>query len=451
METQNEQTSTAEQRANQPIKRSFTSTRGQQNTAHVDSQNSQSSQEPPISQDTPISSGPRQPTIKYVRVHNKDIYILGTAHISQESVEDVKTSIQTVSPDLVAIELDENRRKRLENEVDPLMSLNIFNIIKQKKSFFLFASILLSSFQRKLGGEHGTTPGAEMLEALQQSRDHNIPFACVDRPVEMTLRRIWGLSSFWGKNKLLASIVASIFSKENISKEELEELREKSLQGQIMDELSHYLPSMKQVLVDERDSYIATHVLSKDAHTILLIVGAAHVPGIAEKLEQLALRSQEERDTLRTDLEKIPQKKRIPFLPYCIPALIISLFVLGFFREGAIAGVQNVFVWFLVNGGLCALGAVIALAHPVTILTSFVAAPFTSINPFMGAGIVAGLVQASIVPPKGEDVVKVVELQFSIKQLYANRVSRTLIVVIMTTIGSAIGTFIGISYLATNV
>lgn len=407
----------------------------------------------------------KQENLPLVETHygNKKILLLGTAHISEESVKDVKYAIETFKPDIVAIELDEAREKKLTQQDTAWQELNMFKVLKQKKAMFLLSSILLSSFQKKLGENLSVRPGAEMLAAIQESKAHNIDILLADRPVEITLKRAWNNSSFWGRQKIIAILISSIFYREKISEEEMQELKQKSIQGQLMEELTAMLPSLKSILVDERDEYLTTKILQASGDTVLAVLGAAHVPGIKKRIETLAHPKESTTQDSRQEVEEksftqrintleiIPPKKKVGIVHFIIPTVVLGLFVYGFFRGGIQNVTENFTVWWLVNGGLSFVCALLAFAHPFTMILSFLAAPLTSLNPFVGVGLVAGLSETFFRAPRVKDFEELQNLSLSLRALYKNRVTHILLVLVATTIGSAAGTFIGLSLLATNV
>lgn len=412
--------------------------------------------------------------IEKIEVGDKTIYLLGTAHISEESVQDVIYTIETLQPDTVAIELDEARMKRLTNQDKQWQEMDMFSVIKKKKAMFLLSSIVLSSFQRRLGESLSVAPGTEMLTAILESEKRNIPIVLADRSAETTLKRAWNKSSFFGRQKILATLLSAIFTKTTVSEEELKELKQKSTQGQMLEEISAFLPKLKEVLLDERDEYLATNIYNAEGKVTLAVLGAAHVPGIKKRIEtQIALEKKtesqvetptEEADEISSEknfvafsterlqaLDIIPEKKNKNILVFIIPVIILGLFAYGFYRGGAENLFENFKIWWLINGGLSLAGSIIALAHPLTMLISFIAAPLTSLNPFIGVGILTGLCETFFRKPRVKDFEELKTLSLSIKTLYKNRITRILIVLFATTLGSAIGTFLGGSIIATNV
>jgi pheromone shutdown-related protein TraB len=370
----------------------------------------------------------------------REIILVGTAHVSQESVNEVRETIGTEKPDRVCIELDESRYTALTKE-DAWKNLNIIKVLRERKGFLLFSNLILSSFQRRLGMDLKMKPGMEMLEAIRASERNHIPFSLCDREIQITLKRAWKKTSFWGKNKMLAAMLASMFTREKLSEDQIEELKKKgALQG-MLEELAQFLPSVKEVLIDERDVYLATNIYKAQGDKIVAVVGAGHIPGIVHRLEELEKGNASD-DT--SDLNHIPPKSTVAkIIPWILPAAIIGAIVAGFILRGSDVTLQNIYKWVLFNGSLAALGAVASLSHPFTIVLAFVAAPFTSLVPVVGVGIFTGILEAALRKPKVVDFENLHEDITSFRGFFKNRITHILIVFFLTNIGSTIGTFIG--------
>ena len=383
--------------------------------------------------------------IERITLENKEILLVGTAHVSKESVEEVRRVIEEEHPDRVCVEIDKTRYTAI-TEGQNWKSLNIYQVLRERKGFLMIANLVLSAFQKRIGADMGIKPGEEMKQAIEVADELNIPFSFCDRELQVTLRRAWANSNFWNKNKMLAALFGSIFSKEKITEEELENLKKKSALQDMMEELAKYLPSVKEVLIDERDQYLATKIFTSAGEKVVAVVGAGHMAGIINWLEKL------EQKTVSEDLraiEEVPPRGKITkVLPYLIPAAVAALIIAGFFRSGWEEALSMLWVWILVNGSLSAVGALIALAHPLTIVISFAAAPITSMNPTIGVGIVTGLIEAVVRKPRVEDFENLHEDIQSFKGFYRNRFTHILLVFLFSTIGSAVGTFIGIPYLS---
>ncbi len=383
-------------------------------------------------------------TITRLSLADREIILLGTAHVSRESIEDARRMIREERPDEVFIEIDAARYKSL-TEKGTWENLNLTQVLKSGRGFFLLANLVLSSFQKKLGADLGVSPGEEMLAAIREAEASQIPFTFCDRDIQITLRRAWGKSSFWGKNKILAVMLSSVFSNEKLDEAEIEKLKQKNAMQSMLEELAEFLPSVKEVLIDERDRYIATRIFAGRAKKNLAVIGAGHAEGIVRNLRAL------QEKTLSPELsslEVLPPKGRLArLLPYLIPAIILGLIVAGFFRHGLSLSLAMLWKWILVNGTLSALGALAALAHPLTIAASFVAAPITSMNPTIGVGIFSGLIELALRKPRVTDFESLPRDLLSVRGFFKNRITHILLVFFFSSLGSAIGTFIGIPYL----
>lgn len=378
-------------------------------------------------------------TQKVLTLNGRTITLIGTAHISQDSINEVTEAIKTQKPDCVAIELDQKRCDSIKNP-DSWRQLDIIKVLKRGEGFLLLANLVLASFQKRMGQNVGVRPGDEMVAAMKVAEELNIPTTMVDRPIQTTLRRAWAKNSLWGKCKLLSAMVSSAFTSEKISSEEIEELKNNSEMDSMMKELSDYMPTVKEVLIDERDKYLASHIWESKGTNIIAVLGAGHLPGVQAYLEKIAA-GQESTDT--TEIASIPKKTLgAKIKGWIIPAIIIILIGLGFYFGGKNKGTELVLSWILWNGALSAIGSIIAAAHPLTILVSFIGAPITSLCPFVGVGFLTGITQAFICKPKVKDIEDLATDAGSLKGFYKNRVLKVLMVFILSSLGSSIGTFV---------
>ncbi|MCK9169664.1 MAG: TraB/GumN family protein [Treponema sp.] len=378
-------------------------------------------------------------TQKVLSLNGRKITLLGTAHISNESIEEVAETIRSQKPDCVAIELDEKRRESM-TETDTYRKLDIIAVLKRKEGFLLLANLVLASFQRRMGQNVGVKPGDEMLAAMNTAKEEGIPSVMVDRPIAVTLRRAWAKNSFWGKCKLISAMIASAFDKEEVSSEQIEALKKSNEMDSMMRELSDYLPAVKEVLIDERDRYLACHIWNAAGNNVLAVLGAGHLPGVQDHIEKIA-EGEESTDT--TAISEIPQKEGFSkYTGWIIPVLIIALIILGFIFGGRNTGRTMVGSWIIWNGMLAAIGTLIAAGHPITVLVAFIGAPLTSLCPFIGVGVLTGIVQAVFCKPKVSDMETLQDDVASFKGWYQNKILRVLLVFLLSSIGSSIGTFV---------
>jgi pheromone shutdown-related protein TraB len=385
-------------------------------------------------------------TVKYnednvtrLNFNQREIILVGTAHISKESVEEVQRIIDSEKPDHVCVEIDKSRYISLIRKRD-FSNLKINQILRQGKGFLLLSTLVLASFQRRLGMELGIKPGEDMLAAIKASEKAGIPYSFCDRDVQITLKRAWAKSGFFGKNKMLAALITSAFFNEKLDEKELAELKKKSVLENMMEELSSFLPRVKEVLLDERDIYLATKVFQASGKKIVAVVGAGHVQGMARQLK--ALEEGKAQPDL-SELEVIPKKGSIKrILAWAIPIAIIAAFIGVFLLHGVDLTLHNLIRWVLFNGTLSALGALFCLAHPLTILVSFIAAPITSLIPVIGVGIPAGLLEASLRKPQVRDFESLHDDLAGFKNMYKNKFVHILFVFAFTSLGSVIGTLL---------
>ncbi len=378
-------------------------------------------------------------TQKILTFGERKITLIGTAHVSSESVNEVSETIKSINPDCVAVELDQKRCDSVQN-TKSWSELDIIKVLKSGQGFLLLTNLILASYQKRIGQNVGVKPGDELLAAIKTASELNIPVELVDRPIQITLKRAWAKNSFIGKMKLLAALLSSAFSKEEISSEQIEELKNNSEMDSMMKELSDYMPQIQKVLIDERDRYLASRIWESAGNNIVAVLGAGHLNGVRNYLEQIA------EGKLSTDTSEIasvpPKKLSSKILSWVIPILIILLIAFGFYLGGKEKGSQMALSWVLWNGICAAIGSLIGGGHIITILVSFVAAPITSLCPFIGVGIVAGIVQALIVRPKVADMENLSEDVSKLKTFYKNRILRVLLIFLLSSIGSSAGTFI---------
>lgn len=387
-----------------------------------------------------------------LNLNGKEIVLLGTAHVSQQSCEEVKVAIAEKKPDCVAIELDEQRYASI-NDSEAWKNLDIIKVLREKKGFLLLANLVLSSFQKRMGANVGVKPGDEMRAGIDVAKELNIPCEMVDRPIQTTLRRAWAKNSGYGKIKLLSALLASVASKEEVSGEEIETLKNKSEMDGMMSELAEYMPGVKEVLIDERDFYLAAHIweaVQKDERkSVIAVLGAGHLPGVQAHLEKIAA-GQENTDT--TEINSLPAKKAgAKIIGWAIPVIIIALIAAGFVFGGMKKGADLLGAWVIWNAALAGIGAIIAGGHPLTVIMAAVGAPFTSLCPLVGVGMFAGIVQAFVCKPKVADMESVMDDVSSVKGFYKNRLLRVLLVFFLSSLGSSIGTFVGGSSIVVSI
>ncbi|WP_258001586.1 TraB/GumN family protein [Mesotoga sp. Brook.08.YT.4.2.5.1] len=364
---------------------------------------------------------------------DKELIVIGTAHVSKNSAEEVKTIIEEEKPDSVAIELCNSRYQSMQDQ-DRWKKTDIAKVVKEKKSFLLLANLILSSYQKRMAKQIGIQAGQEMLQAIESAKEIGAQLVLADRDIQVTFARIWGNLGFWGKTKLFFTLVLSIFSDEKITEEDLEKMKSGDMLTSALSELSKSFPQLKETLIDERDKFLAQKIKTAPGKKVVAVVGAGHVPGLKEAIK-------EDQDLVA--LSKIPPKKKTgKIIGWTISIVIIALMVSTIIVNRD-AGLDQILAWILWNGSLSALGTIAALGHPLSILTAFFIAPVSSLNPILAAGWFAGLVEALVRKPKVFDFENLNEDVSSFKGFWKNRVTKILLVVVFANVGSSVGTFIG--------
>ncbi len=385
-------------------------------------------------------------TQKIINVGGRTITLIGTAHVSAESITEVENTIRELKPDCVAIELDEKRADSILNK-DKYSKLDIVKVLKRNEGFLLLANLVLASFQRKMGKKAGVQPGDEMLAGMNVAKEMNIPVVMADRQIQITLKRAWAKNSFWGKCKLFAALIASAFSKEEYTPEQIEDIKQKNEMDSMMAELAQEMPVVKEVLIDERNEYLASKIWAAEGSNIVAVLGAGHLEGVEENIKLLA---EEKADISYDELNSIPKKGIAgKLIGWLIPVAIIALIVAGFIYGGTQLGTKMILSWVLWNGCFAAVATALAAAHPLTVIVAFISAPITSLCPFIGCGFVTAIVQALICKPKVSDM-ETLQDDVTVKGFYKNRILRVLLVFILSSIGSSVATFIGIGDISSS-
>ena len=366
-------------------------------------------------------------------VNDKEIILIGTAHVSRQSAEQVKEVIDREQPDSVCIELDEQRYQSIIDN-NKWKQTDIFKVIKDKKATLLLMNLAISSFQNRMAKQFDIKPGQEMIQGIASANENGAEIVLADRNIQTTFSCIWHNLGWTGKSQLLTSVFFSIFSKDTISEEEMENMKSKDTLNAVLAEFTETFPKLKTPLIDERDQYLAQKIKEAPGAKIVAVLGAAHVPGITKEIYK-------EQDLAK--LSAIPPKSIVPkIIGWAIPVLIVALIVITFFANPS-AGFDQALSWILWTGSMAAVGAAVALGHPLAILAAFVTAPVTALHPILASGWFSGLAQAYIKRPTIADFEKLSEDVFTIKGFWRNKVTRVLLVVVLTNLFGSLGTFIG--------
>jgi len=376
-------------------------------------------------------------SVTTLTVNGRLVYIVGTAHVSKESVEDVRRTVEAVRPDAIAVELCPARHKA-QTDAYAWRKMDILKILKDKKAVLLLTQLVLSSFYRRIGERLGVQPGAEMLEGIRLAEETGATLVLADRDIQITFKRVWGYLGFWNKCKLLAHLVGSVFESEQLDSQTVEQLKKQDELAAIMSEFAEKFQQIKERLIDERDIYLAQKIRRATCKTLVAVVGAGHVEGIAQHIQQ---------DESLAELEQLPPKSIVPTLiGWGVPLILVGLLIYGFFR-GPDQGWSNVSIFILGTGGLSALGAALALAHPLAIVTAFLAAPICILHPLLATGWFAGLAQAWIRRPTVDDFEELPNTLSNFKEFWANPVTKVLLVTALTNLGATLSMLVVVPWI----
>lgn len=368
-------------------------------------------------------------------VEDKEIILVGTAHVSKDSVNLVKAVIDVERPDTVCVELCPSRYQSIRQR-DKWQDMNIIKVVKEKKAFLLLSNLLLASFQKRIAEKLDIKPGEEMIRAIETGEAVGAKIYLADRDIRITLSRTWRAMRLWDKLKILFQLVLSLGQLDEITEQDIEKMKQEDMLETLLADIGKSLPVLRDILIDERDRYLVHKIRTAPGKKVVAVVGAGHVPGIKKYWNS---------DIDIKSLETIPPKSKVSrLLKWIVPSAILTLMIIGFFYGGAHAGTEMLVWWILANGVLAGLGAAMALAHPFTILSSILAAPLTSLNPMIAAGWVSGLVEAFSRKPKVRDFENLQEDIHTLRGFWKNNITRILLVVVFTNIGSSLGTFVAI-------
>ena len=383
------------------------------------------------------------PDVHVLSVQDKTIILVGTVHVSQESADLVRAVIEEERPGAVCVELDSRRYEALSQQ-QKWESFDLKEVIRKKQLSTMLANVLLASYQKRLGDQLGVLPGTEMLEAINVAQKHDVPIFLCDRDVRVTMRRAWRSTPFFKKSMLVSSLLLSVFDTKPVSEESLQDLKKQDVLSDMMQELGREVPSLKTVLIDERDQYLAQKTLQAEGRTIVSVVGAGHVEGIKAIL-------QGERRINLDGLDVIPPVSPAwKWVGWAIPAIIVGSIALIGYQKGAAAAGDNAVFWIMANGVPSGLGALLAWAHPFTIAVAVAGAPFTSLTPVIGVGYVTAFVQAYMQPPIVREFQTVAEDVAIPSRWWQSRLLRVFLAFLFPTIGSVIGTWVGGTRIVSN-
>jgi pheromone shutdown-related protein TraB len=363
----------------------------------------------------------------------RTITLIGTAHVSQESADLVRRTIEAEQPDTVCIELCESRLQSVRQK-SRWQEMDIIKVVKEKKAFLLLSNLILASFQKRIADRMDIKPGQEMITAVEAAEAAGAQVWLADRDIRVTLSRTWRSMGLWDKLKLLYQLLLSLGEVDDLSQEDIERMKQEDVLNALLEEIGTAQPVIREILIDERDRYLAQKIKDAPGAHIVAVVGAGHVPGIKRYWSS---------ETDLAALEALPPKSRLTgLIKWGLPAAILGLFVYGFYAGGSKAGSDMILWWVAANGLLAGVGALVAWGHPLTILSSVLSAPLTSLNPMIAAGWVSGLVETVSRKPKVRDFESLQDDIRSVRGFWTNKVTRILLVVVFTNLGSSIGTFV---------
>ncbi|WP_295609958.1 TraB/GumN family protein [uncultured Methanobrevibacter sp.] len=365
--------------------------------------------------------------------------IIGTAHVSANSVEEVKDAIYEQQPEVVAIELDMGRYTRLKKEMAGIEeddSISVTQIIKDNKVGLFFTTTLLSFFQSKVGEDVDVKPGSEMVGAIEACEDLGIPIALIDRDIGTTLQRALNKMGFMEKAKFMYGLIASALGFGDEDDVDIEELKNPENLDDLMEMFKDEAPSVYEVLVHERDAYLAGKLLQIPQDHVIAVVGAGHQPGIERYLDNP--------ETLPnlSDLEVINEKKGIPWTKIIlalIPILFVVIFFLAFINGINITG--NIYEFIVISMIMGFIGSILSGSKIQSAIVGGVVAPLTIIHPLLAAGWFSGLTEAKYRKVRQSDIKNLAHIG-SLKDLWHNNIFRILLVVIGTNLGVSIATLV---------
>ncbi len=380
--------------------------------------------------------------LKIVRVNNCSITLLGTAHVSKASADKVHELIATGRYDAVAVELCPSRHRAIVNP-DAMAKMDLFQVIKSGQASMVAASLALGAFQQRMAEQSGIEPGAEMRVAIKEAQAAKLPVLLIDREIGTTLKRIYHNVPWWKRFILFAGLIESVISKEKISAAEIEKLKEGDVLESSFSQFAEDEKDLFRPLISERDEYMSARIIKEckenNYQHMLVVIGAGHLNGITQQLKTQSIANPEEKIA---QLDAIPApSKWLKFIPWIIVVFILAGFAIGFMRSSEI-GISMVMDWILITGGLSALGTAIAFAHPLSILSAFLAAPITTLHPAIGAGMVVAAVEAYLRKPKVSDFNQLRTDTTTLKGWWNNQVTRILLIFILSTLGAALGTYV---------
>lgn len=371
--------------------------------------------------------------VTHLKYGQRDIYLVGTAHVSQRSVADVARVIEEVRPDTVCVELDSARHQAL---VDPKRwrTLDIFQVIRERRVLFMLVSLVLSSYQRRLGSKLGVRPGAEMLAAIEQAERVGATLVLADRDMQATLKRTWAALSWWDCVQLFGTLIGSMFAKGEITAEQVEALKDRDTISELVREFAEVMPRLQGPLIDERDRFLMSSIREAPGQRVVGVVGAGHVAGMVNYLHA---------EVDRRALSEIPPESSLrQLLPWVVPVIVVGGLLAAYLQRD-MAGLQSSLVgWTAFNVSFTAALTLLLRAHWLTVLGSALAAPVLGLLPRGSAGTVAACLEAWSRRPTVADCEALGQVA-SFRDFRSNRFTRVLLVSLAASVGAGLGAFGG--------
>ncbi len=380
--------------------------------------------------------------LRTIELNGSSITLLGTAHVSKASADKVQELIATGQYDAVAVELCPSRHRAIVNP-DAMAKMDLFQVIKNGQASMVAASLALGAFQQRMAEQFGIEPGTEMRVAIKDAQAAQLPVLLIDREIGTTMKRIYHSVPWWKRVNIFAGLIASVISQEKFSAAEIERLKEGDVLESSFSQFAEDEKDLFHPLISERDEYMTARLIKECRESnyrhVLAVVGAGHLNGMARQFEEHAINNPDERIA---QLDTIPPPSPwLKLIPWLIVVFILAGFVIGFMQSPDI-GISMVMDWVLITGGLSAMGTAIAFAHPLSILSAFLAAPITTLHPAIGAGMVVAAVEAYLRKPKVSDFNRLRTDTTSLKGWWNNQVTRVLLIFILSSLGAAIGTYV---------
>jgi pheromone shutdown-related protein TraB len=362
--------------------------------------------------------------------------LLGTAHVSQSSIDAVEAAVASGFYDTIAVELDANRHRALTGG-DDLSRMDLFRIIREGKVGLVAANLALAAYQRRLAEQLGVQPGAELRAAAVGAAERGLALKLIDRDVGTTLKRAWYALGFWGRSKLMAGLAASLFVDEEVGADDVEKLKQGDILESSFGEFARETPQLYEKVIAERDRYMAASLreVSGEAREVLAVVGAGHLRGLAARL----LADKDEPAEVRRELDTLPDPSTVPWFTIVLALFLVFGFGWGFYYGGLEVGAGMALQWMAITAVLGAFGCALAGGHPLSILAAAIASPITPLHPALSSGMVSAYVEAWVRKPTYEDMLRLRDDTQTARGWWRNRFARVFVNFILTSLGTVAG------------